>query len=337
MKAFKNKTLLITGGTGSFGNAVLDRFLKSDIKEIRIFSRDEKKQDEMRHRINNPKVKFYIGDVRDKRSVDNVMTGVDYIFHAAALKQVPSCEFFPMEAVRTNVLGTENVLDSAIEHGVSKMIVLSTDKAVYPINAMGISKAMMEKVMVAKSRNLNGGTVVCGTRYGNVMASRGSVIPLFCEQIAAGKEITITDPEMTRFMMTLEDAVDLVNYAFRQGKNGDIFVQKAPAATIETLAIAVKEVMHSDAAIRVIGTRHGEKLWEVLVSREEMAKADDLGNYFRIPSDNRDLNYDKFFVEGEKKISKIEDYTSHNTERLDKDGMIELLRKLEMFEDKRQK
>lgn len=337
MEAFKNKTLLITGGTGSFGNAVLDRFLKSDIKEIRIFSRDEKKQDDMRHRINNPKVKFYIGDVRDKRSVDNVMNGVDYIFHAAALKQVPSCEFFPIEAVRTNVLGAENVIDSAIEHGVSRVVVLSTDKAVYPINAMGISKAMMEKVMVAKSRNLNdSGTIVCGTRYGNVMASRGSVIPLFCDQIAAGKEITITDPEMTRFMMTLDDAVDLVRYAFQHARNGDIFVQKAPAATIETLAVAVKEIMQSDARIRVIGTRHGEKLWEVLVSREEMAKADDLGSYFRIPSDNRDLNYDKFFVEGEKKISRIEDYTSHNTDRLDKKGMIGLLRKLEMFkEDKR--
>lgn len=331
MKAFKNKILLITGGTGSFGNAVLDRFLKSEIQEIRIFSRDEKKQDDMRHRINNPKVKFYIGDVRDKRSVDNVMIGVNYIFHAAALKQVPSCEFFPIEAVRTNILGAENVLDSAIEHGVSRVVVLSTDKAVYPINAMGISKAMMEKVMVAKSRNLNRDTVVCGTRYGNVMASRGSVIPLFCDQIAAGKEITITDPEMTRFMMTPDDAVDLVKYAFEHARNGDIFVQKAPAATIETLAISVKELMQSDAKIRVIGTRHGEKLWEVLVSREEMAKADDLGNYFRIPSDNRDLNYDKFFVEGEKKISKIEDYTSHNTERLDKKGMTGLLRKLDMF------
>jgi UDP-glucose 4-epimerase len=332
MDAFKNKVLLITGGTGSFGNAVLDKFLPVGLKEIRIFSRDEKKQDDMRHRINNPKVKFYIGDVRDKRSVDNVMHDVDYIFHAAALKQVPSCEFFPIEAVRTNILGTENVIDSAIEHNIKRMVVLSTDKAVYPINAMGISKAMMEKVMIAKSRNLNGsGTVICGTRYGNVMASRGSVIPLFYEQIKAGKEITVTDPEMTRFMMTLEDAVDLVLYAFKHGKNGDIFVQKAPAATIGTLAEAVKEVMNSKVKVRVIGTRHGEKLWEVLVSREEMAKADDLGNYFQVPCDTRDLNYDKYFVDGEKKIAKIEDYTSHNTERLDKDGMIRLLRKLEMF------
>ena len=337
MDAFKNKILLITGGTGSFGNAVLDKFLPIGLKEIRIFSSDEKKQDDMRHRINNPMVKFYIGDVRDKRSVDNVMHGVDYIFHAAALKQVPSCEFFPIEAVRTNILGTENVIDSAIEHNIKRMIVLSTDKAVYPINAMGISKAMMEKVMIAKSRNLNdSGTVICGTRYGNVMASRGSVIPLFYEQIKSGREITVTDPEMTRFMMTLEDAVDLVLYAFKHGKNGDIFVQKAPAATIGTLAEAVKEVMSSKAKVNIIGTRHGEKLWEVLVSREEIAKADDLGNYFQVPCDTRDINYDKYFVDGEKKIAKIEDYTSHNTERLDKEGMVGLLRKLEMFKkDKR--
>jgi UDP-N-acetylglucosamine 4,6-dehydratase len=335
MDAFKDKTLLITGGTGSFGNAVLDRFLNIGLNEIRIFSRDEKKQDDMRHRINNPLVKFYIGDVRDKRSVDNVMHGVDFIFHAAALKQVPSCEFFPIEAVRTNVLGTENVIDSAIEHGVKKMITLSTDKAVYPINAMGISKAMMEKVMVAKSRNLNGtGTVVCGTRYGNVMASRGSVIPLFYDQIKAGNEITVTDPEMTRFMMTLEDAVDLVHYAFKNGKNGDIFVQKAPAVTIGTLAEAVREVMKSKVKVKVIGTRHGEKLWEVLVSREEMAKAKDLGNYFQVPCDTRDLNYNKYYELGEKKISEVEDYTSHNTERLDVAGMVGLLRKLEMFKDK---
>lgn len=332
MIAFKDKTLLITGGTGSFGNAVLERFLHTDIGEIRIFSRDEKKQDEMRHKINNPKVKFYIGDVRNKRSVDNVMNKVDFIFHAAALKQVPSCEFFPIEAVKTNILGTENVIDSAIEHGVSRMVVLSTDKAVYPINAMGISKAMMEKVMIAKSRNLNGcGTVVCGTRYGNVMASRGSVIPLFYDQILAGKDITVTDPEMTRFMMTLEDAVDLVLYAFKNGNNGDIFVQKAPAATIGTLAEAVKELLNTRVQTRVIGTRHGEKLWEVLVSREEMAKAADLGNYFRVPCDTRDLNYDKFFVDGEQKIASFDDYTSHNTERLDLDGMKNLLRKLEMF------
>lgn len=331
MIAFKDKILLITGGTGSFGNAVLDRFLTTGISEIRIFSRDEKKQDEMRHRINNPKVKFYIGDVRDKRSVDNVMHDVDFIFHAAALKQVPSCEFFPMQAVRTNIMGTENVLDSAAEHGVKKMVVLSTDKAVYPINAMGISKAMMEKVMIAKSRTLNSGTVVCGTRYGNVMASRGSVIPLFHEQIIAGKDITVTDPGMTRFMMTLEDAVELVLYAFRNGKNGDIFVQKAPAATIGTLAEAVKELLNSDVKTRVIGTRHGEKLWEVLVSREEMSKATDLGSYFRIPCDTRDLNYDKYFVDGEEKIAEAEDYTSHNTERLDLEGMKKMLGKLEMF------
>lgn len=333
MIAFKDKILLITGGTGSFGNAVLDRFLNTDIGEIRIFSRDEKKQDEMRHRINNPKVKFYIGDVRNKRSVDNVMHKVDYIFHAAALKQVPSCEFFPIEAVKTNILGTENVIDSAIEHNVSRVVVLSTDKAVYPINAMGISKAMMEKVMIAKSRNLNGcGTVVCGTRYGNVMASRGSVIPLFYDQIQAGKDITVTDPEMTRFMMTLEDAVELVLYAFKHGRNGDIFVQKAPAATIGTLADAVKEMLNSNVQTRVIGTRHGEKLWEVLVSREEMAKADDLGDYFRVPCDTRDLNYDKYFVAGQQKIAAMEDYTSHNTSRLDLRGMKELLMKLKMFQ-----
>jgi len=327
------KTLLITGGTGSFGNAVLNRFIDDGrFREIRIFSRDEKKQDDMRHRLNNPKVKFYIGDVRNKRSVDNAMHGVDYIFHAAALKQVPSCEFFPMQAVQTNILGTENVLDSAIAHGVKRVVVLSTDKAVYPINAMGISKAMMEKVMVAKSRNLSGrDTVLCGTRYGNVMASRGSVIPLFCEQIAAGKDLTVTDPNMTRFMMTLEDAVDLVLYAFEHGNNGDIFVQKAPAATIGTLAQAVKEMMHSDAAVRVIGTRHGEKLWEVLVSREEMAKADDLGEYFRIPCDTRDLNYDKYFEQGQERVSVIEDYTSHNTDRLDVEGMKRLLGKLDVF------
>ena len=330
---FKDKILLITGGTGSFGNAVLKRFLHSELKEIRIFSRDEKKQDDMRHRINDPKVKFYIGDVRDKRSVDYVMKGVDYIFHAAALKQVPSCEFFPIEAVRTNVFGTENVIDSAVEHGVKKVVVLSTDKAVYPINAMGISKAMMEKVMVAKSRNLNGGggTVVCGTRYGNVMASRGSVIPLFYEQIKTGKQLTVTDPEMTRFMMTLEDAVELVLFAFSNGRNGDIFVQKAPAATIGTLATSVKELLGSPSEIKVIGTRHGEKLWEVLVSREEMSKADDLGNYFRIPCDTRDLNYDKFFISGEKKVSAIEDYTSHNTDRLSVEKMKKLLLKLAMF------
>lgn len=295
---FENRVLLITGGTGSFGNAVLRRFLDSDIKEIRIFSRDEKKQDDMRHHLQNPKVKFYIGDVRDKRSVDGVMNGVDYIFHAAALKQVPSCEFFPTQAVRTNVLGTENVLDSAIEHGVKNVVVLSTDKAAYPINAMGISKAMMEKVAIAKGRQLGetGSTTICCTRYGNVMASRGSVIPLWVEQMKDNKPVTITDPNMTRFMMTLDDAVDLVIYAFQHGHNGDLFVQKAPAATLDVLATALKDLYHSDAEVKVIGTRHGEKLYETLVTREEMSKAIDMGDYYRIPCDTRDLNYDKFFV-----------------------------------------
>lgn len=294
---FENRVLLITGGTGSFGNAVLRRFLDSDIKEIRIFSRDEKKQDDMRHHLQNPKVKFYIGDVRDKRSVDGVMNGVDYIFHAAALKQVPSCEFFPTQAVRTNVLGTENVLDSAIEHGVKNVVVLSTDKAAYPINAMGISKAMMEKVAIAKGRQLGetGSTTICCTRYGNVMASRGSVIPLWVEQMKDNKPVTITDPNMTRFMMTLDDAVDLVIYAFQHGHNGDLFVQKAPAATLDVLATALKDLYHSDAEVKVIGTRHGEKLYETLVTREEMSKAIDMGDYYRIPCDTRDLNYDKFF------------------------------------------
>ena len=330
---FKNKTLLITGGTGSFGNAVLNRFLHTDIKEIRIFSRDEKKQDDMRHRLNNPKVKFYIGDVRDKRSVDGAMAGVDYIFHAAALKQVPSCEFFPIQAVRTNVFGTENVLDSAIQHGVKNVVVLSTDKAAYPINAMGISKAMMEKVAIAKGRALGPGaaTTICCTRYGNVMASRGSVIPLWVDQMNAGKDITITDPNMTRFMMTLEDAVDLVLYAFTHGNNGDLFVQKAPAATLTLLAEALIGLYKSETKIRVIGTRHGEKLYETLVTREEMAKHIDMGNYFRVPADTRDLNYDKYFVEGEEEISKIEDYHSHNTRRLDVAGMQELLLKLPMI------
>lgn len=332
---FKNKTLLITGGTGSFGNAVLKRFLDSDIKEIRIFSRDEKKQDDMRHQLQNPKVKFYIGDVRDKRSVDGAMHGVDYIFHAAALKQVPSCEFFPIQAVRTNVFGTENVLDSAIEHGVKNVVVLSTDKAAYPINAMGISKAMMEKVAIAKGRALgaNAATTICCTRYGNVMASRGSVIPLWVDQMKAGKDITITDPNMTRFMMTLDDAVDLVIYAFQNGQNGDLFVQKAPAATLDVLANALIGLYKSNTEVKVIGTRHGEKLYETLVTREEMAKSEDMGNYFRIPCDTRDLNYDKFFVEGEEKISKIEDYHSHNTSRLDVQGMQQLLLKLDMIRE----
>ena len=330
---FSNKTLLITGGTGSFGNAVLDRFLDTNIKEIRIFSRDEKKQDDMRHKLNNPKVKFYIGDVRNKRSVDNAMRGVDFIFHAAALKQVPSCEFFPIEAVNTNVLGTANVLDSAVEHEVKRMIVLSTDKAAYPINAMGISKAMMEKVAIAKARSLgdDSKTTICCTRYGNVMASRGSVIPLFVDQLAAGKDLTVTDPNMTRFMMTLEDAVDLVIYAFQHGHNGDLFVQKAPAATIETLGNAIISLYKSKSQVRVIGTRHGEKLYETLVTREEMAKSIDMGNYFRVPADNRDLNYDKYFVEGQQEVSVIDDYHSHNTHRLDLEGMKKLLLKLPMI------
>lgn len=336
MSLFKDKVLLLTGGTGSFGNAVLRRFLDSDVKEIRIFSRDEKKQDDMRHALQNPKVKFYIGDVRNRQSVDNVMSGVDYIFSAAALKQVPSCEFFPMEAVRTNVEGTNNVLESAIAYGVKKIVVLSTDKAAYPINAMGISKAMMEKVAIAKGRALGKGaqTTICCTRYGNVMASRGSVIPLWVEQMIEGKPITITDPNMTRFMMTLDDAVDLVIYAWEHGENGDLFVQKAPAATLETLATALKETYakvkpeYGETEVKVIGTRHGEKLYETLVTREEMARAIDMGNYFRIPCDTRDLNYDKFFTEGNEDMSKIEDYHSHNTRRLDVEGMKELLLKL---------
>jgi len=331
---FTDKTLLITGGTGSFGNAVLNRFLDTNIREIRIFSRDEKKQDDMRQLYRNDKIKYYIGDTRDKRSIDNAMRGVDYVFQAAALKQVPSCEFFPMEAVRTNVIGCENVLDSALENGVKNVIVLSTDKAVYPINAMGMSKALSEKVMVAKSRNLNGsGTTFCGTRYGNVMASRGSVIPLFIEQIKKGEPITITDPNMTRFMMTLQDAVTLVLYAFEHGENGDIFVQKAQAATIEVLAKALIELYSAKSKIKVIGTRHGEKLYETLVNREEMAKAVDMGDYFRIPADNRDLNYGKFFTEGESKVSEVEDYTSHNTTRLDVEGTKKLLLKLEMIRE----
>jgi len=332
---FNNKILLITGGTGSFGNAVLNRFLDSDIKEIRIFSRDEKKQDDMRHRLQNPKVKFYIGDVRDKRSVDGAMNGVDYVFQAAALKQVPSCEFFPMQAVRTNVYGVENVIDSAIEHKVKNVIVLSTDKAAYPINAMGISKAMMEKVAIAKGRSLgkDAETKICCTRYGNVMASRGSVIPLWVEQIKSGNPITITDPNMTRFMMTLDDAVDLVLYAFEHGNNGDLFVQKAPAATLDVLANALKELYKSNTEVRTIGTRHGEKLYETLVTREEMSKAIDLDNYYGIPCDRRDLNYDKFFVEGDEKISKIEDYHSHNTKRLELEGMKELLLKLDFIRE----
>ncbi|KAB0550289.1 NAD-dependent epimerase/dehydratase family protein [Pseudomonas argentinensis] len=327
---FDDKTLLITGGTGSFGNAVLKGFLQSSIREIRIFSRDEKKQDDMRKLYASPKLKFYIGDVRDYQSILNATRGVDYIFHAAALKQVPSCEFHPMEAVKTNVLGTENLLEAAIQNGVKRVVCLSTDKAVYPINAMGISKAMMEKVMVAKSRNLDDtGTVICGTRYGNVMASRGSVIPLFVDQIRAGKPLSITDPNMTRFMMTLADAVDLVLYAFEHGRNGDLFVQKAPAATVEVLAQALTSLLGKpDHPIQVIGTRHGEKLYEALLSREEMACAEDRGEYYRVPPDLRDLNYSKFVEQGEERISHTEDYNSHNTERLDVQGMQELLLKL---------
>ena len=329
---FDNKVLLITGGTGSFGNAVLRRFLDSDVAEIRVLSRDEKKQDDMRKRYNNPKLKFYIGDVRDYQSILNAVRGVDFIFHAAALKQVPSCEFHPLEAVKTNVLGTENVLEAAINCDVERVICLSTDKAVYPINAMGISKAMMEKVAVAKSRSSNG-TVICATRYGNVMASRGSVIPLFIDQIRGGQPITVTDPNMTRFMMTLDDAVDLVLFAFEHGSPGDIFVQKAPAATIETLAYAVTDLLKlPEHEVRVIGTRHGEKLYEVLLSREEMAAAQDMGDYFRIPPDLRDLNYGKFVEEGEEKISGAVDYNSHNTTRLDKAGMQALLMKLDFMQ-----
>jgi UDP-N-acetylglucosamine 4,6-dehydratase/5-epimerase len=328
---FKAKVLMITGGTGSFGNAVLKRFLETDIAEIRIFSRDEKKQDDMRKKYANPKLKFYIGDVRDYQSILNATRGVDYIFHAAALKQVPSCEFYPLEAVKTNVLGTENVLEAAIQNKIKRVVCLSTDKAVYPINAMGISKAMMEKVMVAKSRNLDGfDTVICGTRYGNVMASRGSVIPLFIDQMRAGKPFTITDPSMTRFMMTLSDAVDLVLHAFEHGENGDIFVQKAPAATIDVLAKALTGLLgQPDYPIQIIGTRHGEKAFEALLSREEMACAEDQGQYFRVPPDRRDLNYAKFFEQGEEKISRSEDYNSHNTDRLDVAGMQQLLLKLD--------
>ncbi len=334
MTLFTDRTLLVTGGTGSFGNAVLRRFLDSDLREIRIFSRDEKKQDDMRRRYRNPKLKFYLGDVRDARSVADAMRGCDFVFHAAALKQVPSCEFHPMQAVRTNVLGTENVLEAAIAAGVQRVVCLSTDKAVYPINAMGISKAMMEKVMVALSRNLERTrTVICGTRYGNVMASRGSVIPLFVEQLLAGRPVTVTDPTMTRFMMTLEDAVELVLYAFAHGSNGDIFVQKAPACTVDTLALALRELLGRPShEIRVIGTRHGEKLYETLLSREEMAAATDLGGYFRVPPDGRDLNYEKFVDRGEARISGSEDYNSHNTTRLDVAATKALLMKLEFVQ-----
>ena len=331
---FKNKTLLITGGTGSFGNAVLKRFLSTDISEIRIFSRDEKKQDDMRKALNSSKVKFYIGDVRNYESVNDAIRGVDYVFHAAALKQVPSCEFYPLEAVRTNVLGTDNVLNAAIANGVKRVITLSTDKAVYPINAMGISKAMMEKIMVAKSRNLVGtDQVFCGTRYGNVMASRGSVIPLFIQQMKEGKPLTITDPAMTRYLMSLDNAVDLVLFAYVNGKPGDIFVQKSPASTMYDLAMALKDLFNSKSEIRIIGTRHGEKKYETLVTREDMVKADDLGDYYRIPADNRDLNYDKYFVEGEVEVSSMEDYNSDNTTRLDIEGVKKLLLSLDYVRD----
>ncbi|MBN2693529.1 polysaccharide biosynthesis protein [bacterium] len=323
---FKNKILLITGGTGSFGNAVLDRFLESEIKEIRIFSRDEKKQEDMRIKYKNDKLKFYIGDVRDYDSINSAMVGVDFVFSAAALKQVPSCEFFPIEAVKTNILGTENTMKAAIANGVKKVIVLSTDKAVYPINAMGMSKGLMEKCAVAKSRTISeGGTVICCTRYGNVMASRGSVIPLFIEQIKDNKPVTITDPNMTRFMMSLDEAVNLVLFAFENGKQGDIFVQKSPAATIETLAKAVFAVLKKEENIKIIGTRHGEKKYETLVTKEEMLKAVDLGDYYRVPADNRDLNYTKYFTEGEKLLSEADDYNSHNTRRLDLKEMVEML------------
>ena len=331
---FTNKILLITGGTGSFGNAVLKRFLKTDIREIRIFSRDEKKQDDMRQFYNDSKIKYYIGDVRNYESINSAMKGVDYVFQAAALKQVPSCEFFPIEAVRTNVLGCDNVLNAAMENKVSRVIVLSTDKAVYPINAMGMSKALSEKVMIAKSRNLNGtGMVFCGTRYGNVMASRGSVIPLFTDQIKSGNPLTITDPNMTRYMMTLDDAVDLVIFAFKNGNPGDIFVQKSPAATIEVLAKALLELYKKNNQIKIIGTRHGEKLYETLVNREEMVKAEDLGEYYRIPADTRDLNYNRYFLEGEAQISQIEEYTSHNTTRLDIEETKKLLLKLDYIRE----
>jgi len=329
---FDNKVLLISGGSGSFGNAVLRRFLSTDIKEIRIFSRDEKKQDDMRQFYKNNKIKYFIGDVRNKRSIDNAMKGVDYVFHAAALKQVPSCEFFPIEAVNTNVIGAQNLLDSAVDFGVKKVIVLSTDKAVYPINAMGMSKALSEKIMIAKSRDSNNnGTILCGTRYGNVMASRGSVIPLFIDQIKQGKPITITEPSMTRYMMTLEDAVNLVIFAFENGNSGDIFVQKSPAATMETVAKALLDLYQVKNETKIIGIRHGEKIFETLVNREEMIKAENLKEYFRIPADTRDLNYSKFFSEGQSRIFEIEEYTSHNTYLLNLEETKSLLLKLSMI------
>jgi UDP-glucose 4-epimerase len=331
---FANKTLMIVGGTGSFGNAVLKRFLESNVEQIRIFSRDEKKQEDMRIAFNHPKLKFYIGDVRNYESIHEAMKGVNYVFHAAALKQVPSCEFYPMEAVKTNVLGTENVMNAAIARNVERVVVLSTDKAVYPINAMGISKAMMEKLMVAKARmQSKDETLLCATRYGNVMASRGSVIPLFVNQLKSGSPLTVTDPRMTRFLMSLEDSVDLVLHAFAHGQQGDIFVQKAPASTVGILAQALKELFSADVPIHTIGTRHGEKLYESLISREEMAKAKDIGRYYCIPADNRDLNYGQFFVEGNVKLSAIDDYTSHNTDQLDVAGVKKLLLKLDFIQE----
>jgi UDP-glucose 4-epimerase len=331
---WKDKTLLIPGGTGTFGHAVLNRFLASDIREIRIFSRDEAKQEQMRLRFNNPKLKFYIGDVRDSDSLKEAIAGVDWVFHAAALKQVPSCEFYPLQAIRTNAIGAENVMTAAIESKVAKLVVLSTDKAVYPVNAMGISKAMMEKLMVAKARvHKNGGTILCGTRYGNVMCSRGSVIPLFVRQAKSGQPLTITDPDMSRFMMSIDDAVDLVLYAFEHGKPGDIFVQKAPAVLIGTLAEAIKKVLKVDNPVQTIGTRHGEKLYETLLTREEMSRAEDLGGYFRIPADTRELNYNLYISEGQEKVSKELDYTSHNTHRLNLEEMADLLIKLGIHKD----
>ncbi|MGA9703020.1 polysaccharide biosynthesis protein [Pseudomonas sp.] len=331
---FDNKILMITGGTGSFGNTVLKRFLDTNVKEIRVFSRDEKKQEDMRIALSNDKVKFHLGDVRDYSSLKQAMVGVDYIFHAAALKQVPSCEFFPMEAVKTNVIGTENVLNAAIDNNVKRVVLLSTDKAVYPINAMGISKALGEKILIAKSRSVReGGPIFCATRYGNVMASRGSVIPLFVEKINAGLPLTVTDPNMTRFLMSLEDSVDLVLHAFEHGEQGDIFVQKAPASTIGDLTLALQDLFSSDLPVKIIGTRHGEKLYESLVSREEMAKAKDMGRYYRIPADNRDLNYDKFIVEGHPEANIIDDYTSHNTELLDVSGIKKLLMTLDYIKN----
>jgi len=335
---FKGKTLLITGGTGSFGNAVLERFLNTEVKEIRIFSRDEKKQDDMRIRLKSDKVKFYIGDVRDYESIDSALKGVDFVFHAAALKQVPSCEFYPLEAVKTNILGAENVLNAAINNKVKKVIVLSTDKAVYPINAMGTSKALMEKLMVAKSRTVDKGTtILCGTRYGNVIASRGSVIPLFINQIKSGQPLTVTDPKMTRFMMSLDSAIDLVLYAFKHAQQGDMFVKKSPACTMGDLAFAIKELFKAKNEIKIIGTRHGEKLYETLLTREEMAKAEDCGDYFRISADTRDLNYNKYFIEGEPEVSVKEDYNSHNTKRLKVKEIKEILLKIDYIQNELKK